>query len=174
MLRTYSYTLTNSRMPFRFNFTNDSIKKRDKEHLADIEHAINIHISDYYSKEYVKNGDKINITSMDFILPARLSLISKSILNQYDISHFDRSYWCGIKKYTIIKLDKVISRIIASHQNRNTGDRMYNSNKPLEHIISNSIDIKSSKKTSTSYNYSKSQNNIDKHDYLLVGSRLMK
>ena len=169
MLRSYySYTFTNSRMPFQFNFIDCNLKNKEKNHLKTIEHAINVYISDYYASEYSKNNNRsINITNLDFILSARLTLKCKNILNQYDIGHFDKYKWCGITKYTIIKLDKVVGRILASHQNRNS-DKSYN--KPIEQIISNSIDIIPSKLLHASGTpkdiYRDTSSDTYRHDYL--------
>jgi len=134
-LRNYSH----SRMPFKFNNTNytiNIIKEKDKKALQNIEGAINRLMSEHYARDYMPKHlrENIDTINMDFSLPYGISLIVKSILNQYDIAHFDKSVWCGLKKNTIVKLDKIIIRILASHNNLSQP-------LPIQNIVSNSIDI---------------------------------
>ena len=76
----------------------------------------------------------IDTTHYNFVINRKLSLIVKNTLNQYDISHFERTKWCGLRKYTLITFDKLIPRIISnSYRDVST---------PLEKIVSNAINIK--------------------------------
>lgn len=162
-LRNYSY----SRMPFKFNYVNNTIKEQDKKALQNIEGAINRLMSDYYARDYLPKHlrEKVDISNMDFILPYGISLTVKSILNQYDIAHFNRRVWCGFRKNTVIKLDKIIARILASHNN------LSRTSQPIQNIVSNCIDIISTspggyQSKSLSKGSSSISSDTYKHDYL--------
>ena len=169
-LRTYSY----SRMPFKFNYVSNTIREKDKKALQKIEVAINCLMSDHYARDYMPKHlrESIDTRSMDFILPYGISLIVKSILNQYDIAHFDKHVWCGFRKQTIIKIDKIIARILASHNNLPQPP-------PIQNIVSNSIDIIPSGNSSKGYQSKSlslgttltSKADTYKHDYLNLANK---
>jgi hypothetical protein len=127
-----SYNLTPSRQ-FQFGYTannKSNITNRDARILNQIETEIN----NLVSRNKSLGQGFLDTTYYTLVINRQLSLIVKNILNQYDIGHFERAKWCGLRKYTIITFDKILPRIISN----------VNSNllTPLEQIISNAINIK--------------------------------
>jgi hypothetical protein len=128
MLRSY-----HSSIPFSFPFTNSSLNTRDIRILSKIENDIN----NMTTKVHAIGISNIDTNNLVLIYPIKISLIVKSILNQYDIGYSEYSKWCGLRKITYIKIDKLIYRII------NNSDRIQLINsKPIDYIVSNAIDIR--------------------------------
>lgn len=169
MLRSYN-AASNKQFQFGYTTPNSSksaistkINNQDARILNQIETEINNLVSRVKSLG-IGNGF-IDTTNYNLVINRRISLIVKSILNQYDIGHFERNKWCGIRKYTVIKFDKIIPRII-SKPPRDVST-------PLEQIISNAINIKiPHKNTNTNTNTNANStsntpsNDTYKHDYL--------
>jgi hypothetical protein len=145
-----------------------NLADRDARMLNKIETEINNLVSRI--KTLQRATTHIDTTNLNLIVNNRLSLVIKNILNQYDIGHFERRKWCGLKRFTIITFNNIIPRIIsiASHESHPV---------PLEHIVSNAIDIKSPHShhtrsgtgtgTGNKTGSSNDNRNIDdKHDYL--------
>ena len=165
MLRSYNST---SKKQFQFGYTTSNssksvvstkINNQDARILNQIETEINNLVS-RVKLLGIRNGF-IDTTHYNLVINRRISLIVKSILNQYDIGHFERNKWCGIRKYTVIKFDKIIPRII-SKPPRDVST-------PLEQIVSNAINIKiPHKNTNTNANSTSNtpSNDTYKHDYL--------
>lgn len=127
MLRSY-----HSSIPFTFAFGNRNIQTRDARILYKIEKEIN----NMTTKVRAIGINHTNANDLVLKVPGKLNLIIQSILNQYDIEHFEHSKWCGCRKITYLKIDKLIFRII------NNSDRIHVANPlPIDHIISNAIDI---------------------------------
>ncbi len=129
MLRSY-----NSSTPFYFyfSFRNSNIQPRDARILTKIETDIN----NMTTKVRAIGITHVDINDLVFKYPGKQNLIVKCILNQYDIECIEYSKWCGLRKITHIKPDKLIYRII------NNSDRIQLVNsKPINHIVSNAIDI---------------------------------
>lgn len=173
MLRSYN---TTSSKQFQFGYTTSTsntintsntsntinsikINNHDVRILNQIETEINNLVSRIKSLK-IRNS-VIDTTNYNFVINKQLSLIVKSILNQYDIGHFEHNKWCGIRKYTVITFDKIIPKIISkSHQDVST---------PLDQIISNAINIKLPYKNTFANTNSASNtlsNDTYKHDYL--------
>jgi hypothetical protein len=156
MLR--SYNLTSSRQ-FQFgyttnnttNTTNTTITTNITNQDARILNQIETEINNLVSRNKSLGQGFLDTTHYTLVIDRKLSLIVKNILNQYDIGHFERKKWCGIRKYTIITFDKILPRII-SNPNRNFLT-------PLEQMVSNAINIKIP-------NASMPTNDTYKHNYL--------
>lgn len=156
MLRSYNTTSrdsissSSSRKRFTFNYiVNDNSKtnkitRQDIRILNLIETEINNQIirvlgqaQGQIQNQYLSIGNGfIDTTNLHLVINRRLSLPVKNILNQYDIGHFEKSIWCGLRKSTRITFDKIIPRIISTSSRNNS--------MPLEHLISNAINISNS------------------------------
>lgn len=155
LLRSY-----HSSTPFCFSLSG-SLKPADARVLNKIEIGINDMITKTRANYPNNINAYIDITNLDMIITGRISLVVKNVLNQYDIGHFERSKWCRLRKYTCIKLDKLIPRVI------NNSDRVPSFAIPIEQIVSNAIDIlKPSTKSSPCTPKRNSNGDAYKHDYL--------
>ena len=131
MLRSYN-TTNKFQFGIAANKNNSIINNmtyQDAITLNKVENEINNLVSRI---ESLQSGN-INTINLDLIIQKRLSSVIKNILTQYEIRSLDKQKWCGIRKYTIIKLDKIIPRIITKP--------IRNNSTPLEHIVSNAINI---------------------------------
>jgi hypothetical protein len=148
MLRSYNFA---SRKQFQFGYTTN-ITNRDSRILNKIETEIN----NLVSRNQALGKGFIDTTHYTLVINRQLSLIVKNILNQYDIGHFERKKWCGIRKYTVITFDKILPRIISNpHRDCLT---------PLEQMVSNAINIQIP-------NTNMPTNDTYKHDYLNPGNK---
>ena len=162
MLRSYNSV---SRKQFQFNYVDNNstkssksskssnyakINNRDVRILNQIEKEIN----NLVSRVHLLGHGYIDTTDFTLVINQKLSLIVKSILNQYDIGYFEQNKWCGIRKYTMITFDKIIPRIIS----RPPRDLAI----PIDKILSNAINIKIPNINKTNMD----PNDTYRHDYL--------
>lgn len=140
---------------FKFGYVlNNSNKITNQD--ARILNQIEMEINNLVSKNKSLGSGFIDTTYYQLVINCHLSLQIKNILNQYDIGYYTRAKWCGIRKYTLITFDKIIPRIISIPPRNNST--------PIEHILSNAIDIRNPN-TNLSNNL-KSSSNTSRHDYL--------
>ena len=128
MLRSYNPV---ARKQFQFSYVDNKSTKSSKITNQDVRilNQIEKEINNLVSRVYSLGHGYIDTTDFTLVINQKLSLLVKNILNQYDISHFERNKWCGIRKYTMIIFDKIIPRIIYEP----LGDVSI----PPEHIVSN-------------------------------------
>jgi hypothetical protein len=125
MLRSYSNGV---KKHFTFGYSsNNSITNQDSRILNHIETELNNLVSNI--KLFLPN----NNLHLDLVINNHISLVVKNILIQYDIVYVELQKWCGLRKYTVIKFDKIIPRIIARPLRDNST--------PLDQIVSNAINI---------------------------------
>lgn len=147
MLRSYN---TASRKQFQFGYSINNSSSNSAPVLGNILYSSKItnqdvrilnkierEINSLVSRNQSLGQEFIDTTHYNFLINLKLSLIVKNTLNQYDIGHFERTKWCGLRKYTLITFDKIIPRII-SNSYRDVSP-------PLEKILSNAINIKTPK-----------------------------
>ena len=133
---------------FKFGYIlNNSNKMTSQD--ARILNQIEIEINNLVSRNKSLSHGFIDNTYYQLVINCHLSEIVKNILNQYNVGYYTKAKWCGMRKSTLITFDKIISRIISIPSRYNF--------KPIEHIVSNAIDIKLS--SNTNYN--------SRHDYLI-------
>ena len=149
MLRSYN---SSSRKQFEFGYiSNYSTKLPNKD--IKILNQIETEINNLVSRVQLLKLGYIDTTHLNLVINRRLSLIVKNILNHYDIGHFERAKWCGLRKYTVITFDKILPRIISNPP--------IDFSSPLEQLVSNAINIKI-----PSTNSIPPSKDTYKHDYL--------
>ena len=124
---TYSTT-----QKFRFNYIKNNIDKKDLYILDEIENIINNN----------QNVGNVGNVCNKIKISGKISNILQNILKQYDVDIYFQKKYCGLKKYTVIKLDKIID--IYNH-------KIFTS-KIVKPISSNPIKIPKTTNTSN-YNY---------------------
>jgi len=134
---------------FKFGYVYDNSNKMTKQD-ARILNQIEMEINNLVFKNKSLRSGFIDTTYYKLVINCHLSLVVKNILNQYDIGFYTREKWCGIRKYTLITFDKIIPRIISIPPRNNST--------PIEHIVSNAIDIRDPNTNLSS--------NTSRHDYL--------
>ena len=90
---TYSTT-----QKFRFNYIKNNIDKKDLYILDEIENIINNN----------QNVGNVGNVCNKIKISGKISNILQNILKQYDVDIYFQKKYCGLKKYTVIKLDKII------------------------------------------------------------------
>ena len=149
MLRRYDSAFTIKQFKFGYVFDNSNkMSSHDTIVLNQIEMEINNLVS---GNKSLRQGF-IDTKDYQFVLNCHLTPIVENILNQYEIGHYSRRKWCGIRKYTLLSFDKIIPRILSIPSRNNAT--------PIEHIVSNAITI-SNPNVKTSSN-----SNTFRHDYL--------
>jgi hypothetical protein len=151
MLRSYNLH-SNKQFAFGCVVSDQSkIKNQDTKILNRIETEIN----NLTSRLKLLQQGYLDTTHLNFVINRHLSQIVKKTLNQYDIGHFEKTKWCGLRKYTIITFDKIIPRIISKTPK--------DISKPLEQLVSNAININIQNTNNGQIN---NTNNTYRHDYL--------
>jgi len=138
---------------FKFGYVLDNSNKMssgDARVLSQIEMEIN----NLVSRNKSLGQGFIDTAYYQLRINSHLSTVIKNILNQYEIGHYARCRWCGIRKYTLLTFDKIIPRIMSIPPRNNST--------PIEHIVSNAITIRNSNATLVS----SSKSNTSRHDYL--------
>ena len=107
---------------FRFNYVKNNIDKKDWDILDKIENIIN-----KLSKMDITKQNQNRIFNCK--ISGKVSGIVQNILKQYDIDIDIKKKYCGLKKYTLIKLNKFINNYT------------YISNNEIKPISSKPIDI---------------------------------
>lgn len=112
---TYSNT-----QKFRFNYIKNNIDKKDLYILDEIENIINklcgidntntnIHTQTQTNiNQNVGNVSNVGSVYNKIKISGKISNILQNILKQYDVDIYFQKKYCGLKKYTVIKLDKII------------------------------------------------------------------
>jgi len=109
---------------FRFNYVKNNIDKKDWVILDKIENIIN-----RLSKMDIVRQNQYQNQIFNVKIFGKVSGIVQNILRQYDIDMDIKKKYCGLKKYTLIKLNRFINNYI------------YISNNEIKPISSKPIDI---------------------------------
>lgn len=158
MLRSYN---SDAKKKFTFSCINDKsikINRSDSKILNQIETEINTLTARVQGQSQAMVYGFIDTTNLHLSVNRRLSMIVKNILNQYDIGHFEKSIWCGLRKSTLITFEKIIPRIISKPSRNNST--------PLEHLISNAISISENISPNARTDKSSPEYDTYRHDYL--------
>jgi len=93
---------------FRFNYVKNNIDKKDWVILDKIENIIN-RLSKMDIIRQKQNQNQIQNQIFNVKIFGKVSGIVQNILKQYDIDMDIKKKYCGLKKYTLIKLNKFIN-----------------------------------------------------------------
>jgi len=163
----YSENTYSTTQKFRFNYIKNNIDKKDLYILDEIENIINrlyeIDNTHSHTNTHTHTNNNQNVGSIGSIgsigsvcnkikISGKISNILQNILKQYDVDIYFQKKYCGLKKYTVIKLDKIIA--IYNHKIFTTKI----DNNVIKPISSNPIKIPNTTNTinttnTTNYNY---------------------
>jgi len=163
----HNNTYSNTQI-FKFNYVKNNIDKKDLQILDEIENIINrlLKINNYYNQHQHQNHNKTIIYKVSNKVSNKVSRIVQNILQQYDITIDIKKKYCGLKKYTLIKLDKFIANYIKiNYITTLNNQQKLISSKPIEIPINSNISLNENERLLYEKLEYNKKNNINNYGY---------